>query len=235
MLADAWEVEGRLRAGAARVRGLRLMASGIDTPQLNAADAFTGDADADIAAARTFFARRGVPWSLRVAEDVAWGTGREVARLRLMGVRANDLRRAVAPPGVTVRAATSADFEAVVAVDAAAFGGESPEARAWLEPHLHGGRMTVALAERDGEPLATAYAVRTDGDAGPAGYLAGVGVAPAARRQGIGAALSSWLLECAFASGAQLAALFTDTDEAARVYARLGFTHGGALRVFEDV
>ena len=65
--------------------------------------------------------------------------------------------------------------------------------------------------------------------------LAGVAVVEAMRRRGIGAAISSWLLERGFAAGARLGHLHADTDGAARVYARLGFAEAGALAVFEDV
>jgi GNAT superfamily N-acetyltransferase len=63
-------------------------------------------------------------------------------------------------------------------------------------------RITTALATLDGEPAGTGYAIRTDGRGGPALYLAGVAVAPHARRRGVGAALSSWLVERGLASGA---------------------------------
>ena len=83
--------------------------------------------------------------------------------------------------------------------------------------------------------MATAYALRSDGVAGPAVYLAGVAVLPAARRRGVGAALSSWLLARGVAGGAELAHLHADTDDAARVYARLGFTDADPLDVYVDV
>ena len=47
--------------------------------------------------------------------------------------------------------------------------------------------------------------------------------------------MSSWLLERAFAGGARLAHLHPDTDDAARVYTRLGFTDAGALDIYVDV
>ena len=54
--------------------------------------------------------------------------------------------------------------------------------------------------------------------------MAGVAVLVEARRRGVGAAMSSWLLERGFAAGAELAHLNPDTDTAARLYGRLGFT-----------
>ena len=70
---------------------------------------------------------------------------------------------------------------------------------------------------------------------GPSLYLAGVAVLPAARRRGVGAALSSWLLERGFAAGAELAHLNPDTDEAARIYGRLGFAETPGLDIYVDI
>ena len=93
----------------------------------------------------------------------------------------------------------------------------------------------VALAELDGDPAGTAYTLRSDGAAGPSLYLAGVGVLAAARRRGVGAALSSWLLERGFGAGAELAHLNPDTDEAARIYQRLGFIETPGLDIYVDI
>jgi predicted GNAT family acetyltransferase len=66
-------------------------------------------------------------------------------------------------------------------------------------------------------------------------YLAGVAVLEAARRRGIAAAMSAWLLERGFADGARLAHLHADTDTAARVYSRLGFAPAGELDIYVDL
>ena len=63
-LADAWEVHGRLRAGVARLRGIRVMASGLAHPQYNSGDVSAPDADID--GARAFYARHGAGWGVRV-------------------------------------------------------------------------------------------------------------------------------------------------------------------------
>ena len=91
------------------------------------------------------------------------------------------------------------------------------------------------LAELGGEPAGTAYTLRSDGAGGPALYLAGVAVLAGARRRGVGAAVSSWLLERGFAAGADLAHLNPDTGEAARLYGRLGFTELPGLDVYVDI
>jgi GNAT superfamily N-acetyltransferase len=138
-------------------------------------------------------------------------------------------------PGLALRVAGPEDLETVLDVDVAAFGGNREASRPWIAPHLAAPGFTVALGHLEGEPVATAYSLRTDGAAGPSLLLAGVAVAEHGRRRGIGAAISSWLLARGFAGGARLAHLQADTESAARVYARLGFEEAGALEVFEDV
>jgi GNAT superfamily N-acetyltransferase len=232
--ADAWEAEGLLRepdgGGALAVRGLRLMASGLPHPQWNSADVTAPDAD--LAAARAFYAERGAEWGVRVPAGMAWRHGRRVLTLRLMALEAAAFRPAPAAAGVAVREATAEDLDAVVAIDAAAFESDPADERAWLAPHVSAAAVTTALATLDGEPAGTGYTVRSDGRAGPALYLAGVAVLGGARRRGVGAALSSWLLARGLAGGARLAHLHADTGAAARVYARLGFADTTGLDVY---
>ena len=235
--ADAWAAEGVLRepmgGGALTLTGIRCMASGLPQPQYNGADVTA--AHPDLEGARAFYADRGLGLGVRVPEGMPWSAGRHVLDLRLMRLRPAAFVPAPAVDGLTVRKATRNDLEAVAALDAEAFGGGPDDSRPWIAPRLGAAGFTVALAELGGEPAATAYANLTDGAAGPAVLLAGVGVAAALRRRGIAAAVSSWLLEGGLAAGARLGHLHADTDDAARVYARLGFGEAGALGVFVDV
>jgi GNAT superfamily N-acetyltransferase len=235
--ADGWAVEGALRepfgGGAATLRGIRLMASGIAHPQWNSADV-TGP-DADLEGARAFYAQRGVAWGVRVPAGMPFTAGRHLFTMRLMGLLAGGLQAAPAVPGLTLRPAGPDDLETVLRVDTTAFGSDPELYRPWTAPHLSAPQITVVLAALDGEPVGTAYALRSDGAAGPAVFLAGVGVVQAARRRGVAAAMSAWLLERGFAAGAGLAHLHPDTDAAARVYARLGFTDAGALDIYVDL
>jgi GNAT superfamily N-acetyltransferase len=232
--ADAWEAEGRLReprgGGALAVRGLRLMASGLAHAQWNSGDVTAPDADLDTA--RAFYDVRGADWGVRVPAGMPWRHGRRVLTLRLMALEPAAFRPAPAPPGVAVRAATRADLDTVLAIDAAAFDADPAVERAWLEPHLDAPAVTTALATLDGAPAGTGYAIATDGRAGPALYLAGVAVRADARRRGVGAVLSSWLVAHGLRAGARLAHLHADTDDAARVYARLGFADTTGLEVY---
>ena len=152
-----------------------------------------------------------------------------------MGLEPAAFQPAGPVPGLAIRVAGTDDLDAVVDLDAGAFGHPREETRPWLAPRFGADGFTVVLASLGGEPAATAYSVRTDGPAGPALLLAGVGVAERLRRRGIGAAISSWLLARGFDEGARLAHLHADTDAAARVYARLGFADAGTLEVFTDV
>jgi GNAT superfamily N-acetyltransferase len=235
--ADAWAVEGTLResqgGGTVALRGMRAMASGLPHPQWNGADVTCPDADVE--GARAFYAARGLPWGVRVPPGIPWSAGRHLFQMRLMGLVAADFRPAEDVPELVVRQAAPVDIEVVLAIDTAAFDADPRIQRPWLEPHLDAPGVTVALAELAGEPVGTAYSLRSDGAAGPASFLAGVAVAEPARRRGIAAAMSSWLLAGAFAGGARLAHLHPDTDAAARVYSRLGFTDAGALDIYVDL
>jgi GNAT superfamily N-acetyltransferase len=57
-------------------------------------------------------------------------------------------------------------------------------------------------------------------------------VLPHARRRGVASAVTEWLLDRGAAAGAQLAHLHPDTDEAARIYARLGFVEVDGLDIY---
>jgi ribosomal protein S18 acetylase RimI-like enzyme len=237
--ADAWEAHGRLRepyGGAAlALPGIRVMAAGVPHPRFNSAD--VSSADCDLAAARAWYASRGVDWGARVPPDIPWPHGRHLMTQRMMELAAAGFRAAPSVAGLSLRAATAADLDLVAALDAEAFDGDPDEGRAWLAPLLGASApatVIVALAHLGGEPAGAAYSLRTDSRAGPCLYLAGVGVIPAARRRGVAAAMSSWLLQQGFAAGAELAHLHPDTDQAARIYARLGFTEVAGLEIYVD-
>ncbi|QGQ18981.1 GNAT family N-acetyltransferase [Cellulomonas sp. JZ18] len=234
--ADAWEQQALVRRAAggatAHLPGIRVMTSGLDDARWNHGDV-TDPGLVDVTAVSAWFASRGVRWGVRVPAGTPWTHGRLLLRTRLMTLDAPDLRPVAPVPGLRVRAAGPQDLPTVLDVDAAAFGGAV--AQEWIRPHLVSSEITTALAELDGVPVATAYVVRSDGLAGPAAYLAGVGVRPEARRRGVAAAVSAWLLRDAFGRGCRFAHLHPDDDAAARVYARLGFTEVDGLDVYVDV
>jgi GNAT superfamily N-acetyltransferase len=223
--ADSLAVQGELRkavgGAVAAPRDLLLMAAGFEAPGVNSGDV-TGP-EPDLEAARAFFGERGVSWGLRVPEELPWRRGRKLFNRRLMALERGAFRPAPAVPGLAVRRGGPEDLRSVLHIDSTAFGLDVDDNTRWLEPLLSAERATFALGELDGEPAGTAYTLRSDGPAGPCLYLAGVAVLPDARRRGVGAAISSWLIARGLAGGAELAHLNPDTDGAARLYGHLGF------------
>ncbi len=235
---DAWQEQGRLRerhAGAwAELAGIRLMASGLTHPQWNNGDVTDSDL-VDLGAVREWFAERSLPWGVRVPSGMTWPHGDHLMHKRLMGLEPSAFVEAAPVPGLEIAVATPDDLDAVLAVDVVAFESEPEVERPWLEPHLTAEGVTVALAVLDGVPVGTAYSLRSDGRAGPALYIAGVGVLPAARGRGVGAAMSGWLVRRGLDAGALLAHLHPDTDLAARIYGRLGFVEVEGFEIYVNM
>jgi GNAT superfamily N-acetyltransferase len=148
-----------------------------------------------------------------------------------MALAPDDFRPAPPVAGLAIGAAAPEDLDELAALDAAAYDDAVADSRAWLEPHLTAPEMTTALARLDGELAGTGWALRTDGRAGPAVFIGGVAVADRSRRRGVGAAVSSWLVQSGLGAGADLAVLAPDTEAAARIYARLGFARVTAFVV----
>ena len=236
--ADAWQEQGRLRerfgGGAAELPGVRLMASGLPHTAWNNGDVHD-PALVDVEAVRAWYAERGVSWGLRVPALLAWRHGRHLFVKRCMGLLPHQFRPAPPPAGVEIRPGKQSDLDVVAAIDAAAYGGAAADHLDGIAPMLGGGAFTYALALLDGEPVGVAYAVATNDWAGPSVGIFGVAVVEHARRRGIGAAVSSWLVERAFGAGATLAHLNPDTEEAARLYRRLGFVESPGLGIYVDV
>jgi GNAT superfamily N-acetyltransferase len=176
-----------------------------------------------------------VTWGLRVPCEQPWSHGRRLFRRRVMAVARAGFCPAPPVPGLALRPAGPADLPAVLHIDSTVFELDPTDNTRWLEPLLASDAADVALATLDGAPAGTAYTLRSDGAGGPSLYLAGVAVPAGARRRGVGAALSSWLLERGFAAGADLAHLNPDTDDAARLYGRLGFTETPGLDVYVEI
>lgn len=86
------------------------------------------------------------------------------------------------------------------------------------------GRHRYAVADVPGEGvLASGTAQR----AGDVVEIAGIGTLPAARRRGLGGAVTAELARDALARGAELVFLSAGSDEIARVYERVGFRRVG--------
>lgn len=237
--ADAWQAEGRLRAplggGVLELPGVRLMSSGLPHAQWNNGDV-TDAARVPLADVRAWYAARahgaGVPWGLRVPAGMPFPQRQVLLRKRCMGLRAAGFVPAGPVPSLRIRLASAGDLDTVCSIDACAFGEVEGGNRPWIAPRIGVDGFEVALAVLDGTPVGTATAIHTDDRAGPCVGIFAVAVLPAARRRGVGAAVTSWLLERAFAGGARLAHLNPDADQAARLYGRMGFVETAGLGIY---
>jgi GNAT superfamily N-acetyltransferase len=239
---DAWQAEGRLRerlgGGALELPGVRLSASGLPHPQWNNGDLvdldrFDRAVVSDWYATRAFGA--GVPWGLCVPTGQRFQYGRFLFAQRCMALPRAEFVAAAVPAGVTLNEASSDDLETIVRIDAAAFDESAEQTRPWIAPHLGAPGFVVALARIEGVAVGIATAVLTDDRAGRCAGIFGVAVAARARRRGVGAAVTSWLLERAFDDGATLAFLNPNHEQAARVYARLGFRETAGFDIYVDL
>ena len=98
---------------------------------------------------------------------------------------------------------------------------------ALLHEKLSSGRSVLAAAIGPSGPLAAGSYQLADGVA----EITGVGVLPASRRRGLGAAVTFALAADALARGAQVVFLSASDDTVARVYARLGFRRIGTSMI----
>ncbi|WP_213454754.1 GNAT family N-acetyltransferase [Rhizomonospora bruguierae] len=232
--ADAWQVHGAIRAGVAELPGVRLMASGLPFAQWNSGDVH----DVSVASPADmidWYAALGVPWGLRVPAGARWPHGRFLFYKRCMGLRPEAFAPAPEVPGLTIRPTRPEDLDTAAVIDAVAFGDSVAATRAWMAPEVTSPRCRPLLAELDGIPVGVVTAIRSSGWAGEAVGIFGVGVLAEYRRRGIGAALTGAACAWGFETGATLAHLNPDTENAGRLYTRLGFTETGGFDIYIDL
>lgn len=215
------------------------MASGLPHAQWNNGDV-TDVARVSIDDVRAWYATRaggkGVPWGLRVPAGVPFQYGRRVFRKRCMALVPERQRRAAEPPpALQIGVARPADLDDIARIDAAGFEDDVAVVRPWIAPQLGAAGFTTAMARLEGVPVGIATAKFTSDRAGPCVGIYGVSVLEGARRRGIAAALTTWLLERTWADGATLAHLNPVSDAVARLYARLGFVETDGLDVYADL
>ncbi len=191
-------------------------------------------------------------WIGQVAPEMAAAAdeaGLEVQRHPLMTL-ARPVPRPPVPPGITVRVVAPEDQELdrIWAVPAVAFGhpgtaaGEAGVAErdksaadhdggmiAMLRERLRSGQSVLAAAFGPDGPLAAGSCQAVDGVA----EITGVGVLPAARRQGLGAAVTALLARDAVEREVDTVFLSASDDAVARVYARIGFREIGIAMIAE--
>lgn len=171
--ADAWELEGRARepygGGAARVRGARLMASGIAETKWNNADVI--DASVDVDAIRSWYAARDTPWGMRIPLELDLDVGEPLFVKRCVALRSPRSPRRGGASLEVRREQVAAEF---ASAEARAFRYDADDALTWVAPQFGHPGFRHWVARVDGETAAIGTTVRTDGDAGPAAYLTGL-------------------------------------------------------------
>jgi ribosomal protein S18 acetylase RimI-like enzyme len=186
----------------------------------------------DLPAAERWFAERDCPWGLAVPVGLDLGPGEYVFTQRCMGLEPEHFAAAGSPPGVELRAARTDDLEAFSQLDAEVFGGSPELTQAWLGPTFESPHWMHWLAIVEDRLVGIASSRRTNLDAGPCGTITGVAVTELFRRRGIASALSTRAVTALFESGATLIHLNPDSDDAARVYARLGFREVPGVKIY---
>jgi ribosomal protein S18 acetylase RimI-like enzyme len=154
------------------------------------------------------------------------------------------------PPGITVRVVAPEDQELdrIWAVPTVAFShpgtavGEAGVVErdkiaadhdggtmAMLRERLRSGHSILVAAYGPDGPLAAGSCQAVDG----AAEITGVGVLPASRRQGLGAAVTALLARDAVERGVETVFLSASDNAVARVYARIGFREIGTAMIAE--
>jgi ribosomal protein S18 acetylase RimI-like enzyme len=191
-------------------------------------------------------------WIEQVAPEMAAAAaeaGLEVRAHPLM-VLAEPRPAPALPAGITVRAVAPGDpeLDRIWAVPAVAFGhpgtavGEAGPAERdkiaadhdggtieMLRERLRSGHSVLAAAFGEDGPLAAGSCQAVDGVA----EITGVGVLPASRRQGLGAAVTALLAADALGRGVRTVFLSASDHSVARVYARIGFREIGTAMIAE--
>jgi ribosomal protein S18 acetylase RimI-like enzyme len=137
------------------------------------------------------------------------------------------LMRAVASvgfgaPGTAIGTQGAAELASAIAE-------QSAEATEFARDRLRVGYTVMAAAFVDGQPVAVGSHQPMNG----VSELVGVATLPPHRRQGIGAALTSFLVEDALSRGVETVFLSASDDEVGRVYGRVGFRQIGTACVAE--
>jgi hypothetical protein len=187
------------------------------------------DPQGTLARARAFFEQRGQAWDLIAAGETAEAIA---SAADLMGLVPGERRPGMllaplegtppAVPGLVVREVRDrAGLETFIVTSAAGFGGGEETFRLLYQPGvLQSPGLTLYVGELDGVPVATAVRVSGYGIAG----IGGVSTVPAARRRGIGAAITWRAALDGLAEGCD-ASFLGASEMGYGVYAQMGYRH----------
>jgi ribosomal protein S18 acetylase RimI-like enzyme len=140
-----------------------------------------------------------------------------------------DVVRAWSVPAVAFRHPGTAVGEATVAERDKVAANHDAATIEMLRSRLRAGQAVLAAASGPNGPLAAGSYQLADGVA----EITGVGVLPASRRQGLGAAVTRVLAADAAARGASVVFLSASDAAVARIYTRLGFQQIGTAMIAE--
>jgi ribosomal protein S18 acetylase RimI-like enzyme len=151
------------------------------------------------------------------------------ATVRIVGPEDTELHRIWAVPAVAFGYPGTAVGEAGAAERDKIAADHDGRTIAILRERLRSGHSVLAAAFGPAGPLAAGSCQATGGVA----EITGVGVLPADRRQGLGAAVTALLAADALDRGVQTVFLSASDDDVARVYARIGFGEIGTAMIAE--
>lgn len=217
-----------------RIDGLQVCLSHLPDPAENFAvvAAEPEDPEAALAEAEAILRRNGMPFGIGVlagrhpsVDAAVRARGQHVLfEEPAMTARVADLAPVTLPPDVRLAEAEPGDLAAVAALDALAFDGDIEVSRGMYSRGLLDVAHVITATE-GGKIVGVATGVPTGGVVG----VFGVAVAPAARRRGIGAALTR---AAARAGEGSEVAWLSARGEAAPVYERLGFRAVGRNEIW---
>ena len=216
---EVWraDVASRPDGDWASLPDLAVFTTGIAVQHWNGAHV-TGPSP-DLAAAASWFAARGMPWAVLVAEESGYDPGTPLVTTQPVMLRALDEL-----PELSEVELWWDDGDGAVAVQQEAF--EDERAAELVLPKLRNAACALVTAYDDGAPVSTATLVVAGGVAA----VFGVGTVLSHRGRGLGRAVTLAVLHEAVRRGCDLAYL-NPSEQGHGVYARLGFTDAPGWRV----